>query len=325
MVELFKNKILFSSKNRHISQDNSDIIALNVSRETMKGENKMTEIKWMNRMFGKENKEYEDDAIEKASVLMIPCDTIRPNRAQARASFSEDSLLKLASSIKRYGIIQPLYVRKTDVDDIYDYELVAGERRLRAAKMLGHYCVPCVVNDVNDEELAFISIVENIHREDLNMFELAYGLKNLCDEYGLTQEEVARRMSMSQSSVANKIRLLKLGYEEQKLILELSLSESHARTLLRLNDSGERISLIRRISELSMTVNETEDYINHLILTCDSSKSNPGEYSPTRRSAGAVVRGIQKRLDIFNKSGKNASMNVKSSEDFIELHILIPR
>ena len=182
MAELFKNKILFSSKNRHIFRDNGDIIALNVSRETMKGENKMTEIKWMNRMFGKENKECEDDTIEKASVLMIPCDAIRPNCARARASFSEDSLLKLASSIKRYGIIQPLCVRKAELDDIYNYELIAGERRLRAAKLLGHYCVPCVVNDVDEEDLAFISIAENILREDLNMFELAYGLKKpFCD------------------------------------------------------------------------------------------------------------------------------------------------
>lgn len=284
----------------------------------------MTELKWMNRIFGKQKDFDEDSAIEKRSVLSIPCDVIRPNRSQPRADFEDDALLRLAASIKRYGIIQPLTVRKADIDDIYEYELIAGERRLRAARLLELYSVPCVVLEADEQSSAELAIVENLMREDLNVFELAYGLRNLCEDYGLTQEEVAKKMSMSQSAVANKLRLLKLGYEEQRAIIELSLSERHARALLRLESSGERMSLIRRISEYSMTVKETEEYIDEL-LNPEPSEPIDKALAGANRSAGAIVRGIQKRLDTFQKGGKNASMDIKTSDGVIELHIRIEK
>ena len=139
---------------------------------------------------------------------MNPPSPMRPNRAQPRADFDEDGLIRLATSIKRYGIIQPLTVRKLTSDDIYDYELIAGERRLKAARMIGFFCVPCMVLEADERMSAELAIIENLMRSDLNMFEIAYALKNLAEDYGMTQEEIAARMSMSQSAVANKITSL---------------------------------------------------------------------------------------------------------------------
>ena len=152
-------------------------------------------------------------------VLQIKTDDIRPNRAQPRAEFEENSIIRLADSIRRYGILQPLSVRVSDPDDIYAYELIAGERRLRAAKLLGYLTVPCIVMEVGEQISAELAMIENLLREDLNMFEQAYGFRKLIDNHRLTQEEVARKMSLSQSAVANKLRLLKLSYEEQRIIL----------------------------------------------------------------------------------------------------------
>ena len=179
----------------------------------------MTEFKYWKKNAQKCAQRCDEEPIGE-SIVQIPADSIRPNRAQPRANFDNNSMIRLADSIRRYGILQPLSVRKTDDDDTYDYELVAGERRLRAAKMLGLFAVPCVVLTVDEKTSAELAIIENLLREDLDMFEQALGFRRLIDDYGMTQEELARRMSMSQSAVANKLRLLRLTYGEQQKILE---------------------------------------------------------------------------------------------------------
>lgn len=182
------------------------------------------------------------------SILQIRTDSIRPNHAQPRARFDHNSILRLADSIRRYGILQPLTVRRSPDDTIYDYELIAGERRLRAAKMLGYYTVPCILIEADERMTAEMAIIENLLREDLNMFEQAYGFQKLIENHHLTQEDVARRLSLSQSAVANKLRLLKLSLEEQNLILECALTERHARALLKISDPAVRSELIRKIA-----------------------------------------------------------------------------
>ena len=172
----------------------------------------MTELKYFKR-----NRMVEEYPIS-SHVLQIKVDDIRPNRAQPRADFDNNSIIRLADSIRRYGIIQPLTVRKSDSEDIYAYELIAGERRLRAARMLGYFTVPCIVVEADEKMSAEMAIIENLLRKDLNMFEQAYGFKKLIENHGLTQDEVARRMSMSQSAVANKIRLLKLSEDRKSVV-----------------------------------------------------------------------------------------------------------
>ena len=163
-------------------------------------------------------------------VTRIPVDRIYPNPHQPRTVFESEALTALSESIRRYGILQPISVRSGDKG----YEIIAGERRFRAAKQAGLDEVPCLVYTVDGEASAELSVMENLLREDLNIFETAAAIDSLCREFGLTQEQVAERLSVSQSYVANKLRLLRFGAPMRKKILEGGLTERHARALLRL-------------------------------------------------------------------------------------------
>ncbi len=286
----------------------------------------MTDLKYFKR------KTIEEELGKK--VLQIKTDDIRPNRAQPRAEFDQNSIIRLADSIRRYGILQPLTVRLTDPDDIYGYELIAGERRLRAAKMLGYLTVPCVLMEVDEQISAELAIIENLLREDLNMFEQAYGFRKLIETYRLTQEEVARRMSLSQSAVANKLRLLRLPYEDQQYILEKGLTERHARASLRIDHPQKRSAAIHYIAENKLNVQATEQYIEDL-LTERSSKEHKvkdpnapiviAESEPTvnEREMLEMVDTLRKRIDRWNKNGRCATMSVTSSPKSTEISIRI--
>jgi ParB family chromosome partitioning protein len=262
-------------------------------------------------------------------IKQIQCDSIRPNRAQPRGDFDSASLEKLADSIKRYGVIQPLSIRKSDEGDYYEYELISGERRLRASRIAGIFTVPCIILEADSQISAEIAIIENLMRKDLNMFELAYGMRNLIEQHGLTQDELAKRMSMSQSAIANKIRLLRFSYDEQKLILECGLTERHARALLRLESAEERISTIERIVERSLTAEETEEYIDFLLFSpCDTETVGNDrlfEEFSADRSARSIIRGLKKKIDTLKKNGRSASMIVNERSDAIELTVRIDR
>jgi ParB family chromosome partitioning protein len=262
-------------------------------------------------------------------IKQIKCDSIRPNRAQPREDFDSASLEKLADSIKRYGVIQPLSIRKSDEGDYYEYELISGERRLRASRIAGIFTVPCIILEADSQISAEIAIIENLMRKDLNMFELAYGMRNLIEQHGLTQDELAKRMSMSQSAIANKIRLLRFSYDEQRLILECGLTERHARALLRLESAEERISTIERIVERSLTAEETEEYIDFLLFSpCDTETVGNDrlfEEFSADRSARSIIRGLKKKIDTLKKNGRSASMIVNERSDAIELTVRIDR
>ena len=169
-------------------------------------------------------------------VMEVPLSQLLPNPAQPRKKFDDEAIISLSESIKTYGVIQPLTVRKTYGSD--RYEIVAGERRYRASILAGLRCVPCIIIDADSETSAALSIIENIQREDLNIFEEAEAISKLISIYELTQEQIAARLSVSQSYVANKLRLLRLGPDERALILQNSITERHARTLLRLHDKS---------------------------------------------------------------------------------------
>ena len=261
-------------------------------------------------------------------VVQLKTDDIRPNRAQPRAEFEQNSIIRLADSIRRYGILQPLTVRLSDPEDIYRYELIAGERRLRAAKMLGYLTVPCIIKEVDEQISAELAIIENLLREDLNMFEQAYGFKKLIENHHLTQEEVARRMSLSQSAVANKLRLLRLTYEEQRMILETGLTERHARATLRIENPQKRKNTIEYAAENKLNVQETERYIENLLQ-----EEEMAQRKKTRKRAQTVdvfqsekemmelVEGLRRRVEHWNRGGKEATMNVTNGLRTIEITI----
>ena len=272
----------------------------------------------------------KQDTVEEMSarVVQIKTDDIRPNRAQPRAEFDQNAIIRLADSIRRYGILQPLTVRRTeDEDDSYEYELIAGERRLRASKLLGHLTVPCIIMEASEQASAELAIIENLLREDLNMFEQAYGFKKLIEYHQLTQDEVARRMSMSQSAVANKLRLLRLSYEEQRMILELGLSERHARAMLRLPQSDARKEAICHVSEQKMNVLQTERYVEELLNVEKPSESEiPSEQKPsgfaltdTEDEAMEILRQLRRRMEAWRREGKDVSMNIINGAKSLEV------
>lgn len=192
---------------------------------------------------------------EKASDRrFVRISLIEPNRDQPRKKFDEESLAELAGSIKRYGIIQPLIVKKTG----FTYTIIAGERRWRAARLAGLKEVPVIIRDIEDQAAAEIALIENIQREDLGAVEEAMAYRELIDAYGLTQEEVAERVAKSRSAIANSLRLLQLPEEVLLLISEERLSAGHARCLITIDDREELIALAREIAEKGLSVREAE-------------------------------------------------------------------
>ena len=282
----------------------------------------MTELKYFKRQ-----KERDEGISE--TVLQIKTDDIRPNRAQPRADFDQNSIIRLADSIRRYGILQPLTVREADPEDSRPYELIAGERRLRAAKLLGYLTVPCIVKRADEQTAAELAIIENLLREDLNMFEEAYGYKRLIECHGLTQEEVARRMSISQSAVANKLRLLRLGFEEQRIILENSLTERHGRALLRIDDEAARREILEKIVSEGLNVSGAETAVEDYILRQDAKKpaartaekEKPLAERSRERGIDNTVRSIRKKVDCWVNDGGNAEINVTNRPNEVEIFV----
>lgn len=198
-------------------------------------------------------------------VHMIPTEHIFANSAQPRKSFADDSLIRLADSIRLHGILQPLTVRPLDSEGgDKAYEIIAGERRYRAARLLSMYAVPCIIIEANDKKSAELAFVENIQRENLNIFEEASALAALINTHSFTQEEVAKRLSVSQSYVANKLRLLRLTDAEREKILTHGLTERHARALLRISEADKRMEVINHILSGGLSVAATDEYIDSL-------------------------------------------------------------
>jgi ParB family chromosome partitioning protein len=265
-----------------------------------------------------------------SAVIQIKTDDIRPNRAQPRADFDQNSIIRLADSIRRYGILQPLTVREADPDDSRPYELIAGERRLRAAKMLGYLTVPCIIRRADEQTAAELAIIENLLRKDLNMFEEAYGYKMLIECHGLTQEEVARRMSVSQSAVANKLRLLRLSFEDQRIILEHGLTERHGRALLRIDGEALRHEVLERIVGEKLIVGATEALIEDIIAKTEAavvsaSESDGGKSAQVERSRerglDSTVRSIRKKVDCWVNDGGAAEINVTNHPSAVEIFV----
>ncbi len=192
------------------------------------------------------------------SLEELPVDSVFPNPAQPRKVFDEESIAELARSIEQVGLIQPIVVRRNGPV----YELISGERRLRAVKKLGRAKILCIVEKgKEDTDSALMAVVENLQREDLGFFEEAECYRQLIGEFGLTQEELSGRIGKSQSFVANKLRLLKLGEDERTLIQTGGLSERHARALLKLDDAEERLAVIKKAAGDRLSVQQTENLV----------------------------------------------------------------
>ena len=201
-----------------------------------------------------------ENAQDKSGEQMVKITMVEPNREQPRKNFEEDALLELSDSIKQFGVLQPLLVRKRK--DYY--EIIAGERRWRAAKMAGVKEVPVIVKDYTEQEIVEISLIENIQRENLNPIEEAMAFKKLLEEFNLKQDEVAERVSKSRTAVTNSMRLLKLNEKVQQMIVDDMISTGHARALLAIDDQEQQYILANRIFDEKLSVRETEKLIKDI-------------------------------------------------------------
>ena len=259
---------------------------------------------------------------EENKVLEIPTIQIRPNKTQPRKYFDEDELRLLSQSISTNGILQPLTVRKLSQTE---YELVAGERRLRAAVLAGLSKVPCVLIKCTDKESAIFALLENIQRSDLNMFEEARGISRLIRKFGLTQEDAAIRLGKKQSTIANKMRLLKLSMEEQDWILQAGLSERHARALLRIDDEEVRKEMLSKIVAENLSAKDTEDEVVKMLCRTTVTTTATQDKKFIVRDVRIFVNTIAKAVDTMRLSGINAVAKKAETEEYIEYTVKIPK
>lgn len=194
-------------------------------------------------------------------VISIDVGLIIPNKSQPRVEFSDGEMISLAQSIRENGILQPVNVRRCGVN----YEIVSGERRVRAAKICGLKEVPCIVIDADDEKSAVLALIENIQRRDLSFFEEAMAIEKLISYYGLTQEEAAARLGKAQSTIANKLRLLKFSDAERNLILKGNISERHARALIRLDNQNDRVTVLGEVIRNHLNIEQTEQLVENFL------------------------------------------------------------
>ena len=256
-------------------------------------------------------------------VLMVSTIQIRPNKTQPRRNFDEDELKSLSRSIVENGILQPLAVRRINNTE---FELIAGERRLRAAIMAGLSKVPCVIHQCNDKESALLALIENLQRSDLNMFEEGRGIARLIRKYGLTQEQAAIKLGKKQSTIANKLRLLRLTFEEQEWILTANLSERHARALLRIDDEELRREVLSRIITENLSVGASEALVTDVLMKRHAEQpSRKGSRKIVVRDVRIFVNTINKAVDTMRMSGINAISRRSETDDYIEYTVKIPK
>ena len=219
--------------------------------------------------------ESKEDAAAKSGVQVMKINEVEPNRDQPRKNFDEDALLELSDSIKQFGVLQPLLVRKRK--DYY--EIIAGERRWRAAKLAGVKEVPVIEKEYTDQEILEICLIENIQRENLNPIEEAIAFKRLLEEFNLKQDEVAERVSKSRTAVTNSMRLLKLSDKVQQMIIDDMISTGHARALLAIDDPELQYTLANKIFDEKLSVRETEKLVKEI-----KNPKKPKEKKPVANS-----------------------------------------
>lgn len=265
-----------------------------------------------------------EENMNKNDVRQLKISDIIPNPFQPRKAFNEEALRDLASSILEFGVIQPLLVRM--VDD--HYELVAGERRLRASKLAGLKEVPVIVKELSDKEMAELAMIENLQREDLHFLEEAEGFHQLLLNFGFTQDELAKRMGKSQSTIANKLRLLKISENVRKQLYEAELTERHARALLKLADEVKQLEVLSIVCEKELNVRETEALIQEYI---DEISQEMNGKAP-KQNVVRVVRDVRIFLNTINqvvgqmkKSGLKVKVNQEQDEDSIIVKMVIPK
>lgn len=262
-------------------------------------------------------------------VARIPIDAIRPNPYQPRRVFAQDALEELCASIKQYGLLQPISVRKLGNDS---FELIAGERRLRACRMAGMKFIDAIIFSTYEQDSAVIAMMENLQRENLHYMEEAEGYQNLIRDHGLSQDELARRLGKNQSTIANKMRILKLPMAVKRMLLQYSLTERHARALLRLHDEEMQMHVIQIIVQQNLNVKATEDLVERTISRMygiekeeeEQSRTRPSKISGFVRDTRLFVNSLRTVVQQMADAGLNPKLESRDKEEGMEIKIWIP-
>lgn len=278
-----------------------------------------------NRIFGlgdKSSSKKEDEMLNTDEVVQLPVDQIEPNRFQPRYMFDEVKIQELAQTIEIHGVIQPIVVRKTDESG---YEIIAGERRWRAVRSLNWNNIPAIIRDMTDTETASVALIENLQREELTVIEEASAYQGLLEMHALTQEALAQRLGKSQSTIANKIRLLKLPEQIQTALLQKDITERHARSLIRLKDDNLQLDVLEQILEHSLNVKETEQLIQRMFEPKRKEKTKRPKQKSVSKDIRLAMNTIRQSLTMVSDTGIDISSDEIDHDDYYQITIKIPK
>ena len=281
-----------------------------------------------NRLFGigdKSDNVSEEEEYHSDEVIQLPISSISPNQFQPRSIFKEDKIKELAQTIQTHGMIQPIVVRKQDEGT---YEIIAGERRWRAVQSLGWDTISAIVRNMNDTETASVALIENLQREELTVIEEASAYGQLLELHSLTQEALAQRLGKSQSTIANKLRLLKLPEAVQQALLDKKITERHARALITLKDDEKQLEMLENIITHHLNVKQTEDQIEKMMSTEDEEKKEEVK-RPRLKGVNKDIRiamnTIRQSLHMVSDTGIDVETEEEDLDDYYQFTIKIPK
>lgn len=278
----------------------------------------------LNRLFGLGDKgkaELEEQDYHPNEVVQLEVNKIVPNRFQPRTIFDEEKIKELAQTIRTHGMIQPIIVRKTDDGN---YELIAGERRWRAVTLLEWEHIPAIIRDMTDTETASIALIENLQREELTAIEEAKAYHQLLEMHSLTQEALAQRLGKNQSTIANKLRLLKLPEPVQDALMKKEITERHARALIKLKDEQKQLEILRLIIEKDLNVKQTEEKIASMQKEKKPERKRP-QLKGISKDVRIAMNTIRQSLNMVSDSGVKVESDEQELEDYYQITIKIPK
>ncbi|MFD2638470.1 nucleoid occlusion protein [Piscibacillus salipiscarius] len=278
----------------------------------------------LSKLFGKNEPKSEENYNNE--IVELPVKDIQPNQYQPRTIFDDKKIEELAQTIRTHGMIQPIVVRKSEDDE--SFELIAGERRWRAVQTLEWEKIPAIIKDMTDTQTASVALIENLQREELTVIEEAIAYDQLLQIHGLTQEALAQRLGKSQSTIANKLRLLKLPSVVQQSILNKEITERHARALIALKGNPElQEKALAEIIEKQLNVKQSEDYVKHLLNPEEdkSTKKKKPQVKGVNKDVRIALNTIRQSLSMVKDTGMDVKTEENDSDEFYEIKIKIPK
>ena len=278
------------------------------------------------RLFGlgdkpdSDNDNNEEEGYNPDEVVQVPVERVQPNRYQPRAIFNNEKISELAQTIHTHGMIQPIVLRRLNEED---YELIAGERRWRAVQSLGWETVPAIIREMNDSQTASVALIENLQREELTVIEEAVAYAKLLELHQITQEALAQRLGKSQSTIANKLRLLKLPESVQQAVMDKKITERHARALIALKEEEQQEKILAEIIEKQLNVKQTEERIAK--LNNPAPKKKKPKMKGVNKDMRIAMNTIRQSLTMVTDTGIDLETDEEDHDDYYQITIKIPK